>query len=62
MDALEEWASHKISTSGPRAGAENTARKEIPLFMAIRGIKMTAANLEDDESAELSTAGSDEAT
>jgi len=61
VDALEEWASHKISTSGPRAGAENTARKEIPLFMAIRGIKMTAANLEDDESAGSAATG-DEAT
>lgn len=40
VDALEEWASHKTSTSGPRAGAENTARKEIPMFLAIRGIKI----------------------
>jgi ubiquinone/menaquinone biosynthesis C-methylase UbiE len=39
IDALEEWPSHKNSTSGPRAAAENTARKEIPLFMAIRAIK-----------------------
>lgn len=30
---LEEWASNKISTQGPRAGAENIARKEIPLFL-----------------------------
>ncbi len=40
IDAIEEWASHKISTSGPRAAAENLARKEIPMFMAIRAIKV----------------------
>lgn len=39
VDAMEEWASHKTSTSGPRAAAENTARKEIPMFLAIRGVK-----------------------
>ncbi len=38
IDALEEWPSHKISTSGPRAPAENTARHEIPMFLAIRAI------------------------
>ncbi|MFA5987946.1 MAG: methyltransferase domain-containing protein [Candidatus Paceibacterota bacterium] len=32
---LEEWNSNKVSDSGPRAGAENTARKEIPMFMTI---------------------------
>lgn len=40
IDAMEEWASHKTSTSGPRAAAENVARKEIPMFMAIRAIKV----------------------
>ena len=39
IDAIEEWPSHKASTSGPRAAAENVARKEIPLFMAIRAVK-----------------------
>ena len=39
-DAIEEWPSHKTSTSGPRAPAENLARKEIPVFMAIRAIKV----------------------
>ncbi len=39
LNALEEWPSHKTSTSGPRAAAENLARKEIPMFLAIRGIK-----------------------
>lgn len=41
IDAMEEWASHKVSDSGPRAPAENVARKEIPMFMAIRGIKVS---------------------
>lgn len=39
IDAIEEWPSHKTSTSGPRAAAENVARSEIPLFMAIRALK-----------------------
>ncbi len=40
IDAIEEWPSHKKSTSGPRAPAENMAREEIPMFMAIRAIKV----------------------
>lgn len=32
---LEEWISHRTSEAGPRAHAENTARKEFPLFMMI---------------------------
>ena len=40
IDALEEWPSHKTSAPGPRAAAENAARKEIPMFMAIRAIKV----------------------
>jgi ubiquinone/menaquinone biosynthesis C-methylase UbiE len=40
VDAIEEWPSHKTSTSGPRAPAENLARKEIPMFMAIRAVKV----------------------
>lgn len=40
IDAMEEWASHKHSDSGPRATAENVARKEIPMFMAIRAVKL----------------------
>jgi ubiquinone/menaquinone biosynthesis C-methylase UbiE len=32
---IEEWISHKESQPGPRQRAENTARKEIPLFMMI---------------------------
>jgi ubiquinone/menaquinone biosynthesis C-methylase UbiE len=42
IDAIEEWPSHKTSTSGPRAAAENTARKEIPMFMAIRAVRVAA--------------------
>ena len=40
IDELDEWTSHKTSEPGPRAAAENTARKEIPLFLAIRAIKL----------------------
>lgn len=32
---LEEWISHKQSQAGPRAKAEDLARKEFPMFMAI---------------------------
>lgn len=32
---LEEWTSHRVSGKGPRQKAEDIARKEIPLFMAI---------------------------
>jgi ubiquinone/menaquinone biosynthesis C-methylase UbiE len=32
---LEEWISHKKSQKGPRQSAEDTARKEIPMFMCI---------------------------
>ncbi len=39
IDALEEWPSHKKSTSGPRAAAENQAREEIPMFLAIRALR-----------------------
>jgi ubiquinone/menaquinone biosynthesis C-methylase UbiE len=39
IDALEEWSSHRQSDSGPRAKAENVARQEIPMFLAIRAIK-----------------------
>lgn len=32
---MEEWVSHKMSKPGPRASAENHARKEIPLFLCL---------------------------
>lgn len=37
---LEEWISHKKSQQGPRAKAEDTARKEIPMFMCIQAKKV----------------------
>lgn len=39
VDALEEWASQRVSEDGPRADAENKARREIPMFLAIRAVK-----------------------
>lgn len=39
IDALEEWPSHKTSQPGPVAAAENRARQEFPLFLALRAIK-----------------------
>jgi len=32
---IEEWISHKKSEKGPRAEAEDRARKEFPLFLAV---------------------------
>jgi SAM-dependent methyltransferase len=37
VDALEEWPSHRQSEPGPRAAEEDRARREIPMFLAIRG-------------------------
>ena len=37
---LEEWISHRVSEKGPRQNAEDTARKEIPLFMMIEVMKV----------------------
>jgi SAM-dependent methyltransferase len=39
VDAMEEWASRRTSKPGPRAEAENHARREIPLFLAIRAVR-----------------------
>lgn len=41
ITSLEEWISHRVSGKGLRAKAEDTARKEIPLFMAIEARKLT---------------------
>ena len=46
IDALEEWPSHKTSTSGPRAPAENESRKEIPLFLALRALKVPRSGMQ----------------
>ena len=40
VDGMEEWTSHKSSQPGKRAKAENRARNEIPLFLALRALKM----------------------
>lgn len=37
---LEEWTSHKTSTSGPRAKEENRARQEIPLFLCLEAVRV----------------------
>jgi len=37
---LEEWVSHKVSDKGLRKKAEDTARKEIPLFMCLELVKI----------------------
>lgn len=39
LDALEEWASLRTSQPGPRAAEENRARREIPMFLALRALK-----------------------
>jgi len=39
VSALEEWPSLRLSQPGPRAAEENRARREIPMFLAIRGVK-----------------------
>ena len=50
VDALEEWPSHKTSAPGPRAAAENVARKEIPMFLALRAVKVGGgAGMTNDE-------------
>lgn len=35
VSRLEEWNSHRKSELGKRSKAEDTARKEIPLFLAL---------------------------
>jgi len=35
---LEEWVSHRESEAGPRAKAEDRARKEIPLFLFLETV------------------------
>lgn len=39
VSRLEEWTSQKKSEPGPRADAENKARKEFPLFLALEARK-----------------------
>lgn len=40
VSKLEEWNSNKKSEPGPRAKAEDRARKEIPLFLFLEAIKL----------------------
>lgn len=40
VTGLEEWSSNKKSQPGPRAEAENRARKEIPLFLFLEASKI----------------------
>lgn len=35
ISKIEEWISHKVSQPGPQAQAENTSRKEFPMFMCL---------------------------
>jgi hypothetical protein len=39
VQLMEEWNSHKQSQKGPRAEAEDIARKEIPLFLCLVVVK-----------------------
>jgi len=43
IDALEEWPSARESEPGPRAAEENRARREIPMFLAIRAVRDSTA-------------------
>jgi ubiquinone/menaquinone biosynthesis C-methylase UbiE len=40
VNALEEWPSHRVSQPGPMAKAENRARAEFPLFLALRAVSV----------------------
>jgi 23S rRNA-/tRNA-specific pseudouridylate synthase/SAM-dependent methyltransferase len=40
LDGLEEWTSMRTSEPGPRAAEEDRARREIPMFLAMRGVKI----------------------
>lgn len=39
VSRFEEWTSNRVSEKGPRAEAEDRARKEIPLFLCIEAVK-----------------------
>ncbi|MCA3005208.1 MAG: methyltransferase domain-containing protein [Phycisphaerales bacterium] len=43
ITSLEEWPAQRVSEPGPRADAENRARREIPLFLAVRCLKLPSA-------------------
>lgn len=39
---IEEWISHKKSEKGPRQGAEDKSRKEIPMFLCVELKKLAS--------------------
>lgn len=39
LAGIEEWISHRVSEKGPRAEAEDRARKEFPLFLMLNARK-----------------------
>jgi len=39
IDCIEEWPSLRSSEPGPRAAEENRARREIPMFLALRAVR-----------------------
>jgi 2-polyprenyl-3-methyl-5-hydroxy-6-metoxy-1,4-benzoquinol methylase len=43
IDAIEEWPSHRVSQPGPRAAEEDRARREIPMFLALRARKVASS-------------------
>lgn len=47
IDTMQEWPSHKKSEPGPRAQAENTAREEIPMFLALAATKIAITKVTD---------------
>ncbi|MDO8532781.1 MAG: class I SAM-dependent methyltransferase [Dehalococcoidia bacterium] len=42
VEALEEWPSKRVSKPGPQARAENRVRAEIPLFLAVKAVRVDA--------------------
>lgn len=40
---IEEWISHRASEKGPRQAAEDKARKEFPLFLAVEAHRVSIA-------------------
>ncbi len=38
--ALEEWVSHRKSRPGGKSKTENSAREEIPMFLALKAVKL----------------------
>lgn len=47
IESIEEWPSVRRSQPGPRAAEENRARREIPLFLALRAVKTPRPEAED---------------